>query len=518
MSKIVEFKGKRLLRDKGFNVPEGVLIRSTGECREAYKKIGSGVLKAQVLTTGRAGKGLIKFPADEKELEKFTKELLGREVEGIPVEVLLYEEKLKIIKELYAGVVVDKVAAAPVLVFSSIGGSGIEEIVEKYPDSVFRYVIDPDNLPDVSVLRDKIRRAGIEREYLDILAEEIAKLVKASIDMEAENLEINPLVILEDGTVAAADCHLTVDDYAVFRHPEFGIEIARELGHPPTHLEKIAWNVEKNDYRGTFYFIQLEQDFSRGQKYVGFHGAGGGGSMMSMDALAKAGYKPANFCDTSGNPPASKIYRAARIILAQENIDGYFGSGSGVASQEQFHGARGIVKALREVDPGFPVVVRLGGNGEDEAVRILEGYTSDLDTPVKCFGKDTSVSECVQVFDTLVKNSMTEKKKKQKQEEGDASGKYSNGFKESYGFPTVTGGRVSFDYDKCLVCRNKVCISGCYGGILKEENGVPVLQVTEKEAAEGRCIECLVCEVDCFESGNGGGRILLPIDGLEDAD
>src|SRR5207302_921177 len=128
--------------------------------------------------------------------------------------------------------------------------------------------------------------------------------------VEARSLEINPLVITEDHEVIAADCRLTIDDAAAGRHPELGIEIARELDHPPTELEKIAYAVEQEDHRGTFFFAQLATSApcsSRG--LVGFHGAGGGGSMMSMDALTAEGFTPANFTDTSGNPSSAKVYR-----------------------------------------------------------------------------------------------------------------------------------------------------------------------------------------------------------------
>ena len=94
--------------------------------------------------------------------------------------------------------------------------------------------------------------------------------------------------------------------------------------------------------------------------------------MMSMDAVLAQGFKLANYCDTSGNPPASKVYRAARIILSQPGIRGYFASGSGVASQEQYNSARGLVKAFAEERPDIPAVIRLGGNCEEEAIRILD--------------------------------------------------------------------------------------------------------------------------------------------------
>ena len=126
--------------------------------------------------------------------------------------------------------------------------------------------------------------------------------------------------------------------------------------------------------------------------------------MMSMDALHQLGFKIANFCDTSGNPSAAKVYRAAKIILSQENIDAYFASGSGVASQEQFHSARGLVKAFRELKLHLPAVIRIGGNFEEEAIEILEQYTTDLPGRVEAYGRDTSALYCAQRLRELVDN------------------------------------------------------------------------------------------------------------------
>src|SRR5205807_4835820 len=107
------------------------------------------------------------------------------------------------------------------------------------------------------------------------------------------------------------------------------------------------------------------------RRRLGFHGAGGGESMMSMDAIVNENFTIANFTDTSGNPSAAKVYRAARVILSQPGLIGYFGSGSGVASQEQFWSAYGLAKAFWELDLDIPAVIRLGGNTEDRAVDIL---------------------------------------------------------------------------------------------------------------------------------------------------
>lgn len=511
MSKLFEYQGKKLLETGGIKIPHSRIIESVTEAEKAFEEIGPGVLKAQVFTTGRAALGLVRFPETVAELQSDISEMFSQSVKGYSIETLLFEEKLEIQQEYFAGVTVNSGKSTPTLVFSSIGGSGIEEIVLKNPGSVFFMDINPDKIPLPFELIPLLKDTGISGRLLNTLSANLVSLIKTAIRSEVKSLEINPLVLTKEGKVIAADCHMTVDDYAVFRHPEFGIEIARELGHPPTELEKIAYKVEKDDYRGTFYFIQLEDNFKKGEGVLGFHGAGGGGSMMSMDALQKPGYRVANFCDTSGNPPASKIYRAARIILSQKNIDGYFGSGSGVASQEQFYSARGIVKALREINPDIPVVFRLGGNGEERAIKILEDYTKDLNCTVRCYGKDISVSECAGEMNKLI-----DKRNSKKQNTKSMSLQKSNrNFVSDYSFRTVTNGTVSFNYALCISCASKICISECQSGILKEKDGVPVLNISKEEASKGRCTECLACEVECMVHGNGGGRIDLPVPGLE---
>ncbi len=188
----------------------------------------------------------------------------------------------------------------------------------------------------------------------------------------------------------------------MFRHPELGIDIAREFDRPPTELERIAYHVEEKDYRGTFYFLQMEENISAEKKAIGFNGAGGGGSMMSMDAVLSRGFKLANYCDTSGNPSASKVYRAAKVILSQPNIKGYFASGSGVASQEQFHSARGLVKAFLEEKINIPAVIRLGGNFEKEAVEILEKYLKDIPGKIEGYGRDDSPEFCARRMEEFI--------------------------------------------------------------------------------------------------------------------
>jgi len=301
--------------------------------------------------------------------------------------------------------------------------------------------------------------------------------------------------------IKRADGRITIDDYAVFRHPDLGIEYARETENPPTALDLAAYNAEKNDYRGTFYFIQMEHDFKKGDGVIGFHGAGGGGSMMSMDAVQRKGFKLANFCDTSGNPPASKVYRAAKVILSQKNIDGYFGSGSGVASQEQIHSARGLAKAFIENNLDIPAVIRLGGNLEEKAVELLKKYTKGIKAPIEGYTKDDSADFCAERIYNLISKFKFEKNISKKEKS----------FNSNYEFETLTG-KVKFDHNKCIECDSKICIESCIPNILETKDGRPVLAISEEEAKKGKCIECLACEMECRVSGNKGCYIELPME------
>ncbi|HEY74306.1 MAG TPA: succinyl-CoA synthetase subunit beta [Thermoflexia bacterium] len=510
MARLHEYQGKTLLRQAKIAVPQGGVAATPEEARTIAEEIGKPVMvKAQAWVTGRAGLGGIKKASTPDEVAAAAKAMLGMKVKGFTVEQVLVEEQLDITREFYAGVIVDDREQAPLVMFSSVGGTGIEEIAAENPASVASVHVDIEfGLRDYQA-RNLVRKTGVGGKLQRGLGGLLVQLYKVARAYEARSAEINPLVLTSDGKLYAADCRITVDDYAVFRHKDLGIEIAREYDRPPTPLEEIAYAVEATDYRGTFYFIQMADDFEKGEGHVGFHGAGGGGSMMSMDAVLRQGYKLATFVDTSGNPPASKVYRAAKIVLASGPIDGYFGSGSGVASQEQFHSARGLVKAFLEAHLDVPVVIRLGGNSEDRAVEILEQLNGRIPAPVEGYKKDDSPDFCAQRLDALIKaGELRDVPPPQPRPEP----------QKPYSFETITGGTVTFDHAICAACENKVCVQECARQILSlDEEGLPVLNITREEAKKGRCVECLACEVDCLLYGAGGGRVELPIAGLDDS-
>jgi succinyl-CoA synthetase beta subunit len=517
MARLHEFQGKALLRQFKIPLPRGRVATTPEEAREIAAEIAgdSGapvMVKAQAWVTGRASMGGIKKAATPDEAADAAAAMLGMKVKGFTVEQVLVEEQLDIAREFYAGVIVDDREQAPLVMFSSVGGTGIEEIAAAHPDRVAHTHVDIESGLQDYQARNLVRMTGIGGRLQMDLGGLLVALYNVACTCEARAAEINPLVQTIDGKLYAADCRVTVDDYAVFRHKDLGIEIAREYDRPPTALEKIAYQVEANDYRGTFYFIQMAEDFEKGEGYVGFHGAGGGGSMMSMDAVLRQGYKLATFVDTSGNPPASKVYRAARIVLASGPIDGYFGSGSGVASQEQFHSARGLVKAFLEQHLSVPAVIRLGGNAEDKAVDILEGVNGRVPAPVEGYKKDDSPDFCAQRLDALIKAQAEVKVKAEPQPQPAPRPQP----QQPYSFETVTGGTVTYDHAICANCENKVCVTECAREILSlNDEGLPVLNITPEEAKKGRCVECLACEVDCLFHGAGGGVVHLPIAGLD---
>src|SRR6266480_6351622 len=407
MARLHEYQGKAILAANGLKIPRGRAASTVDEAVATAKELGGEVVvKIQAWTTGRAGIGGVGFAKNPDDVRAHAARMLAMKVGQFPVEAVLVEEKIDIEREFFLSFAIDDAARAPVIIFAAGGGTGIEERAA----ATRRIACDVKRGPLGSTVGEAVASCGLPPAHAAQLAESIQKLFAAARSVEARSLEINPLVLTKDCEFVAADCRITIDDYAVARHPELKIEIAREFDHPPTPLERVAYAVEQNDHRGTFYFAQLATTAAKDSKgLVGFHGAGGGGSMMSMDAIVNAGFTIANFTDTSGNPSASKVYRAARIILAQPDLAGYFGSGSGVASQEQYWSAYGLAKAFWELELDIPAVIRLGGNTEDRAVDILQRMSKLLRASIEGYRKTDAPAMIANRFAELVADSKGKK-------------------------------------------------------------------------------------------------------------
>lgn len=507
MARLHEYQTKKLLQQAGILIPAGSAVSTAAEAFAFADALHAPVVvKAQVWTTSRAAQNLIRFADTPEEARAAATDMLGSKHGKFTVEHALIEERIGIAQQYYVGLTIDSALRAPVLLLSLAGGSGIEERAA-LGQTVTSMPVDVRAGVDQTFALALCDGAGVPVAQRDDLADVIVRFYGVARSYEARSAEMNPLVLTTDGRLMALDARLTVDDYAVFRHPELGIEIAREFDHPPTPLERVAWEVEKNDYRGTFYFVQMLQDFEKGSNVIGFHGNGGGGSMITMDALIAQGFQVADFVDTSGNPPASKVYRAARIILSQPNIDGYFAGGSGVASQEQFHSARGLVKAFVDTALNVPAVIRIGGNGEERAIEILQRANGSFPAPVEAYGRDASPDECADRMRALIDRY---------QPLPDPQPPVCEPAQQPYSFETVTGGTITFDHAICRDCESKACVQTCVPQILSLQADVPILNITPAEAKRGGCTECLACEVECWYLGKRGAVIHLPIAGLED--
>jgi succinyl-CoA synthetase beta subunit len=505
MARLHEYQGKAILAANGFKIPRGRAASNADEAVAAAKELGGEVvIKIQAWTTGRAGIGGVAFAKKPDEVRAHATRMLAMKVGQFPVEAVLVEEKIDIDREFFLSFAIDDAARAPMIIFAAGGGSGIEERAA----STRRIPCDVNRGPLDSAVDEAVDSCRLSPVHAMQLADSIRKLFVAVRNVEARSLEINPLVLIKSGELVAADCRITIDDYAVARHPELGIEIAREFDHPPTALERVAYAVEQNDHRGTFYFAQLATTAAKDSKgLVGFHGAGGGGSMMSMDAIVNAGFTIANFTDTSGNPSASKVYRAARIILAQPDLVGYFGSGSGVASQEQYWSAYGLAKAFWELDLDIPAVIRLGGNTEDRAVDILHRMSKQLRAPVEGYRKTDTPATIAARFAELVGNAGGTKWKPR-------TPRVPKFIRDSSATAFhVKNGRVWIDTAQWPQVRSAVETHS--SGLIVDGKGVPTRSLPDEEFVT-KDSELLACDVECSLAGVEGFYLELDIPGVNE--
>src|SRR5438128_2219652 len=510
MARLHEYQGKAILAANGFKIPRGRAASTADEAVVVAKELaadkkGAGVvIKIQAWTTGRAGIGGVAFAKKPADVRGHAARMLAMKVGQFAVEAVLVEEKIAIEREFFLSFAIDDAARGPVIIFAGGGGSGIEERAA----STRRIACDVNRGPLDSAVNEAVASCGLSPAHAAQLAESIQQLFIAARSVEARSLEINPLVLTKDGQFVAADCRITIDDYAVARHPELKIEIAREFDHPPTALERVAYAVEQSDHRGTFYFAQLATAAAKNSKgLVGFHGAGGGGSMMSMDAIVNAGFTIANFTDTSGNPSASKVYRAARIILAQPDLAGYFGSGSGVASQEQYWSAYGLAKAFWELDLDIPAVIRLGGNTEDRAVDILQRMSKLLRAYVEGYRKTDTPAFIAERFAKVVAEAGGMKWKPR----APRTPKF---IKDKFATQLpVKNGRLWIDKPKWPRIRRAVETHS--GGLIVDQKGAPAPSLPDEEFAN-KDSELLACDVECRLAGVEGFYLELDIPGLDE--
>ncbi|MHC5053412.1 MAG: ATP-grasp domain-containing protein [Planctomycetota bacterium] len=514
MARLYEHQGKALLKGAGLLVPEGEVAATPEEAYAVAERIGRPVaVKAQVWSTGRFKAGGIRFAATPDEARDVAAELIGKDIKGFRVEKVLVEERLGLEQEFYAGVIVDAShkVRAPVVMFSTEGGVDVESAAS---GSVARMTVDFSRGVELDDALGMVRSLSVPEALAGPLARAVVALYGVFRESDARSAEINPLVLTKDGRVMAADCRVSVDDSSVSRHPELGIRVARESDTPPTQWDLAAWKVEEADYRGSSYFAQMASG-TAGGGYIGYHAIGGGGALLAADMLAKHGLELANFAETSGNPPAAKVYRIAKLVLSQPRIEGYCMMGAVIASQDQWYHALGLVKALREMladRPGFPVVILIAGNREVEALEILREGLAGLPVRSELFGREHlhKLDRVAARMKELVEE-YREGAPVEKAEAAAAPDVESDGFTQEHVFRT---GRVLVDERKCEGCTSLACVKACslYGGYLyRVREGRMALGIPPDDVPR-RCNECLACEYECRMRGQGALRIELPLE------
>lgn len=394
MVKLLEYQGKEILRKANINTPNSILIDNVEDVEKAYDIIKKGaVIKAQLPFTGRYKIGAIKFTNNIEEAKRIVNELLNKRFKGFKPNKVLIEEKVDVKKELYLGIIINDShkVRAPNIIFSLKGGVDIEQVAKESPELIIKFVVDYIEGLNRDIVRSELSKIELNNKYIDMLTNLILTFYNdVFIKYDARSAEINPLALTNEDNFIALDCRIVMDDHALYRHPEIKIEVPKDLNRAPTELENKIWLWEDKDPRGTGYFIQLTTETEKGG-YIGFHGIGGGGAMLGADALLRKGLKLANYADTSGDPPASKIYRVTKTILSMSGIEGYILMGAVMASQEQWHHAHALVKAIREMlkdKPGFPVLIVIAGNKEKETHEIIRKGLSDLPINFELYGRD----------------------------------------------------------------------------------------------------------------------------------
>jgi succinyl-CoA synthetase beta subunit len=352
---LYEYQGKELFRQVGIPASEGRLATSPEEARSAAAELGGTVVvKAQVLTGGRGKAGGIKLAAGPDEAEERAREILGLDIRGHVVRRLWIESASDIAREYYLSLTFDRGAKQPLYMFTTHGGVDIEQVAEESPDALVRLQVDPLEGFHPWQARRLVYAAGVtEPSEQKQLAAIVEKLHEAFVRFDALLCEINPLIVTPEGQVKALDSKFTVDDNALYRHPDIAGMRDVDLEDP---LEALAREKDVT-------YVKLDGD-------VGVLGNGAGLTMSTVDVVTFAGGRPANFCDLGGGGDAQGVVDALEVITRDPQVRAiFFNIFGGITRCDEV--ARGILKALGEMSLELPIVVRLDGTNAEEGRRIL---------------------------------------------------------------------------------------------------------------------------------------------------
>ena len=382
--RLYEFEGKELFRKFKIPVSDGRIAHTPDEVYEIVSELKYPVvLKSQVLTGGRGKAGGIKTADGANEARTVAEQLFKLKIKGFPVETILIEPRLEITQEYYLGVTIDRAKYKLVVIASGEGGVDIEETAAKTPDKIFKQSLGIEEelyTFDALAIAKKI---GIPGALLKAAAAIIVNLYNMFRKYDAKLVEINPLVLTGDGKLNAADSRVSLDDDAVFRHPELkelGIEKRHEEGEmTPREQQATDWGIP---------YLDLDGD-------IGMFPGGAGFGIMGNDFIHYYGGKPANFMDSGGGPSPERI--AKMLVLLDENpgVKVIFGARfGGISRCDDF--AKGVLMFLKDHGLSKPMVMRMTGNMWQEGVRIFDEAKKEnpeLFANVEAHGIETPIEE-----------------------------------------------------------------------------------------------------------------------------
>jgi succinyl-CoA synthetase beta subunit len=351
---LLEYQGKQLFARHGVPVPAGRPARTVEEAVAAAEEIGYPcVVKAQVQIGGRGKAGGIKVANDQEEARQYAEAILGMDIRGLTVHELWIEGASEIASEYYASVIFDRSAKAPLVMLSTKGGMDIEQVADEDPAAIARLHVDPlVGFQDFHGRRLAFE-AAVDSDVVRPVGAMLAKLYDTFIAEDATLVEVNPMIITPDRDVKALDAKVTLDDNAMYRHPDNAElrDISRE--DPQERMAK---------ERGLTY-VKLDGD-------IGILGNGAGLVMSTLDVVAQAGGSPANFLDAGGGSKAEAITSAVEVILSNDKVKAVlFNIFGGITRGDEV--AKGLIEAFDQINPTVPFVVRLDGTNDEEGRRLL---------------------------------------------------------------------------------------------------------------------------------------------------
>jgi succinyl-CoA synthetase beta subunit len=352
---LLEYQGKQLFARHGLRVSDGKAVTTVQDAVAAADEVGYPVVvKAQVLIGGRGKAGGVKLAADQAEAREHATNILGMDIHGHTVRTLWIEHASDIATEYYASVLLDRSAKAPLVMFSVEGGVDIEEVAENTPDKLIRHHVD--SLQGLSRAEAvKIATDGkADADVIDGVADALVALYEVWLDEDATLAEINPLIVTPEREVKALDSKVSLDEAALYRHPE-NQELADKENEDP---------IERRSKEQGVQYVKLDGD-------IGILGNGAGLVMSTLDVVAQAGGKPANFLDAGGGSDAAKIKQAVELILANDAVKAVlFNIFGGITRCDEV--AKGLIAAFDEIKPTVPFVVRLDGTNDVAGRELLQ--------------------------------------------------------------------------------------------------------------------------------------------------